>query len=220
VVETDILISIIIPTKNGEYWLQQTLSAIVNQTLFSKSEIIVIDSGSTDKSLDILKQYPVKLIQIKAEDFNHGETRNIAAREANGKYVVMTVQDAMPVNEYWLQNLLDGFLQGNVAGVCGQQIVAHQNDHNPIDWFFPISKPSIVRYHFTSKQEFENLAAEKKKQICGWDNVTACYKREILLQVPFRRIEFAEDMYWAKDAITAGFSIVYNPNAMVYHIIK
>jgi rhamnosyltransferase len=216
-IQTDILFSIIIPTKNGEFWLYETLTAIVNQVLFSQSEIIVVDSGSTDKTLEILKEFPVRLIEIKPEAFNHGETRNVCVREAKGKYVVMTVQDAKPANENWLQYLLDGFVEENVAGVCGQQIVAHIKENNPVEWFYPVNKPSMVNYFFSDQKEFENLDAEKKKQICGWDNVNACYKRDMLLKTPFRKIEFAEDMYWAKDAIMSGFSIVYNTGARVYH---
>jgi rhamnosyltransferase len=215
--EVDILISIIIPVRNGGFWLRETLTAIVNQTLFSQTEIIVLDSGSTDNTFEILKQFPVRVIHIKPEEFNHGETRNVGVREAKGKYVVMTVQDAKAVNEYWLQNLLDGFINEKVAGVCGQQIVAQQKENNPVEWFYPISKPSIVSYFFNDKKEFENLAAAEKKQICGWDNVNACYNREILLKIPFRKIEFAEDMYWAKDTIIFGFTIVYNTAASVYH---
>jgi len=212
-----ILISIIIPVKNGDFWLLETLTAIAKQTLFAQTEIIVIDSGSTDSSLEILKQFPIRLIQIRPDEFNHGETRNIGVRAAKGKYVVMTVQDALPVDQFWLQNLLDGFIGDNIAGVCGQQIVAHQKENNPAEWFYPVSKPGIVQYCFKDSKDFVKLSSEMKKQICGWDNVTACYKREILLKLPFRKIEFAEDMCWAKDAIDAGFSIVYNSHARVYH---
>jgi rhamnosyltransferase len=214
---TELLFSVIIPVKNGAYWLENLLQKLMHQTLINKTEIIVVDSGSTDNSLAIINQYPVKIIQIPSVEFDHGETRNIGVREAKGKYVVMTVQDALPVSDLWLQHFLDGFINDNVAGVCGQQIVPHEKDKNPIEWFKPVSKPSITSYHFDNSREFEQLSPEKKKQVCSWDNVTAAYRRDILLKIPFRKISFAEDLQWSKDAITAGYTIVYNTFAQVYH---
>lgn len=215
--DIEILVSIVIPVKNGEFWLVKLLEKLKQQTLIHQTEIIVIDSGSTDRSLEIIRQYPVSLIQIPPSEFNHGETRNVGVRAAKGKYVVMTVQDALPVNDLWLQNLLDGFIDDNVAGVCGQQIVAHENENNPVEWFFPVNKPSITSYHFEDSKDFENLTPEEKKQICGWDDVTACYRRDMLLKIPFRKIDFAEDLQWSYDALMAGYTIVYNTFARVYH---
>ena len=213
----EILISVVIPVKNGEFWLAKLFNSLVKQTLFNQTEIIAIDSGSTDKSIEIINQYPVTLVQIPSSAFNHGETRNVGVRQAKGKYVVMTVQDAEPSSPLWLQHLVNGFINDDVAGVCGQQIVPHKKNNNPIEWFFPVNKPSIKSFYFKNIQDFEKLSVEEKNQICGWDDVTACYRRDILLKLPFRNINFAEDLQWAYDAIVAGYTIVYNSFAQVHH---
>lgn len=212
----DILVSVVVPVKNGDYWLEGTLKGILGQQITGAFEVIVIDSGSTDRSLDIIHQFPVRLIQIAPERFNHGTTRNLGAQEARGEFVVMTVQDALPADKYWLQRLLDGFEDEQVAGVCGQQIVPHDSDKNPLEWFRPISAPEIVKYKF-SCAEFEKLPPTVKRQVCGWDDVTAMYRRKALLETPFQEVKFAEDALWAKDALLKGYTIVYNPNARVYH---
>lgn len=211
------LISIIIPVKNGAFYLRKTLGSIFNQTLISKSEVIVIDSGSTDETLLILNEFSVRVISIFPADFNHGEARNLGAREAKGKYVVMTVQDAEPADENWLRNLLDGFDSEEVAGVCGQQIVPHDLEKNPIDWFRPISVPRMHKYVLLGHQSFDQLTSAEKMKMCCWDNVNAMYKRDILLKVPFRKVSFAEDAQWAKDALENRYEIVYNPKAQVKH---
>jgi rhamnosyltransferase len=215
--QKEILISVIIPVKNGDYWLDQTLKGIVGQTVFDRSEIIVIDSGSTDRTLQILERFPVRVISIPPSAFNHGETRNLGVREAKGKYVVMTVQDAQPTDERWLQKLLDGFDNENVAGVCGQQIVSHEPDKNPVEWFRPVSPPAKTKYFYEDIDEFHRLSPGAKRNVCGWDNVNAMYRKEALLRVPFRAVSFAEDAMWAKDAIEAGYAIVYNREARVNH---
>ncbi|HEU4633804.1 MAG TPA: glycosyltransferase [Flavisolibacter sp.] len=214
--DRDILVSVVIPVKNGDYWLRDTLKAIFNQRIKGGLEVIVIDSGSTDKSLDIISQFPVRLVQIEPSTFNHGRTRNLGVLMAKGEYVVMTVQDARPANEYWLQNLLDGFVDDTVAGVCGSQIVPHDKDKNPLAWFRPQRPPKIKKYQFPVS-EFRSLPADTKRQVCGWDDVTAMYRRNALIKLPFRDTSFAEDLIWSMDAIMKGYSIVYNPAARVYH---
>jgi rhamnosyltransferase len=215
--ETEPLISVIIPVKNGDAWLDRTIPAILGQKLASPFEIIVIDSGSTDNSLTLLAGYPVNIVSIDPTEFNHGGTRNRGARLSNAKYVVMTVQDAEPADEYWLQNLLAGFTDETVAGVCGQQIVPHDPDKNPVDWFRPLSAPGRRAYRFSDPADFNALPAAEKRSICSWDNVNAMYRRDILLELPFPAVSFAEDALWAKAALLAGHTIVYNTAARVKH---
>jgi rhamnosyltransferase len=210
------LITIIIPVKNGDYWLEGLFRRLVKQTLFDRSEILVIDSGSTDRSLEIINRFPVRLVQIPAGEFNHGATRNLGVQSARGKYVVMTVQDAQPTDERWLEKLLEGFDGEDVAGVCGQQIVPHDPDKNPVEWFRPFSPPGKRKYSY-SRAEFDRLSPAEKRQVCGWDNVNAIYDRKVLIEVPFRPLTFAEDGMWAKDALEAGYAIVYNTAARVNH---
>lgn len=211
------MFSIIIPTKNGDQWLDNLFQKLLQQTLIDQSEIIVIDSGSTDNSLAIIKEYPVKLIQIPAAEFNHGETRNVGVREARGKYIVMTVQDAVPVSNIWLQHFLDAFTNENVAGVCGQQIVPHDKNKNPVWWFRQISPPTLSFCHFNNPEEFLKLSPLEQRQICGWDNVISAYRREVILKFPFPKIDFAEDIFWAKEMLLKGYTLAYNNKARVFH---
>ena len=213
----DIKISVVIPVKNGEAWLDDCIRAITRQTLFYQTEIIVIDSGSTDKTLEILKNYPVAVYSIPASSYNHGATRNYGAGLCKGEYIVMTVQDAEATDERWLEKLLEGFTGEEVGGVCGQQVVRHDADKNPVEWFRPQTKPTASQYYFATPEEFDKLTASDKKKICSWDNVTAMYRAVVLKTIPFRPVSFAEDTLWAKDALLAGYAIVYNPAARVYH---
>ena len=213
----DILISVIIPVKNGDYWLEGVLEALMKQRLFHRCEVILIDSGSTDGTLEIAGRFPVRLIQIAPEEFNHGSTRNLGVNLARGEYVVMTVQDAEAADEDWLQKLLDGFDAADVAGVCGQQTVPHDPDKNPAVWFRPVSEPVVRKYRFEDAADFNRLPPPEKRMICGWDNVNAMYRRDILLKVPFREVSFAEDALWARDALLSAYAIVYNPAARVFH---
>jgi rhamnosyltransferase len=214
---TSVLFSIVIPVKNGDLWLTRLLDALVRQTLFQQSEIIVIDSGSTDRSLEIIGGYPVTLIKIPPEQFNHGLTRNLGVREAKGDFVVMTVQDAVPESDQWLERLLQGFANEKVVAVCGQQVVPHERDKNPVLWFRPVSAHRTWYIQYERPDEFFRLSPAKQREMAGWDNVTAAYRRKTLLEFPFARVDFGEDISWAKAMILKGFTLGHADSAMVYH---
>lgn len=106
---TEIDISIVILTKNEEKYIGSTLDMIFSQDIDKKYEVIVIDSGSRDSTLEIAKRYPVKIVEISAQEFGHGRTRNLGARIAGGEIVVFLNADATPMNEDWLKNLTVNF---------------------------------------------------------------------------------------------------------------
>ena len=215
---TKIRISIVIPVKNGAATISDCLEGIFKQSLIKQTEIIIIDSGSTDGTIEILKSCPgVKVFQIAPENFNHGLTRNYGVSLAKGDFVVMTVQDAKPTDCKWLETMIGHFDDPDVAGVCGQQIVPHHPDKNPHEWFRPISSSEAKVVKFDSADQFNSLNAEEKKDFCSWDDVNAMYRRSVLIKYPFQQVTFGEDMLWAKEALCAGFKLVYEPNAKVEH---
>lgn len=211
-------ISIIIPVKNGFKTLPECLNEIRRQTLYPNCEIIIIDSGSTDGSVDyLLSQKDVHLSRISPESFNHGLTRNLGVQMAKGEFVVMTVQDAVAADEKWLEKMLGHFEHPNVAGVCGQQVVPHHLDKNPHQWFRPVSKPGIRKVKFDSAEQYDALSPAEKKRACSWDDVNAMYRRSVLLEIPFQEAFFAEDALWAQDVLRQGYTLVYDTSARVYH---
>lgn len=210
-------VSVVLPVRNGAPEVRACIEGILEQTV-KPCEIIVIDSGSTDASVDIVREYPiVSLVQIRPEEFDHGETRNLGVRLATGPYILMTVQDARPASATWIADLLSGMTDDDVAGSCGSQVVPHERDKNPVEWYRPQSQPRMQRFQFKKADDFLALPATERRRICAWDNVTALYRKEALLEVPFRRTRFGEDMLWARDAIAAGWALVYNPAARVFH---
>jgi rhamnosyltransferase len=210
-------VSVVIPVKNEVAKIRACIDGILSQTV-PVQEIIVIDSGSTDGTIDILREYAlVKIIEIPPAEFNHGETRNLGVRLATGEFVLLTVGDARPFNNHWIEELLNGFVDDEVAGVCGQQVVPHETDKNPVEWFKPVSSPELYRYHYPIPGSFDLLSPIRKKTACSWDDVNAMYRRNILLKIPFRKTSYAEDLLWCRDALREGHAVVYNYSSRVYH---
>ncbi|MEQ9219053.1 MAG: glycosyltransferase family 2 protein [Cyclobacteriaceae bacterium] len=211
-------ISVVIPVKNGEKTIKKCLDGLLKQTLFDKLEIIIVDSGSNDSTLEILSIYPIRLIQIDPGSFNHGGTRNLGVKEAKGDLVFMTVQDAWTEDVRLLEKMAVHFLDSEVVGVCGQQVVPHLAPFNPHEWFRPVSSPEIRVFQFENTKEFEKITPEKKRWICGWDDVVAMYRRSTIKnELPFSQIEFGEDLDWAQRALRASRKIVYDTHAQVNH---
>jgi len=210
-------ISVVIPVKNESTNIRRCLDGILSQTV-DVMDIVVVDSGSTDGTLEILNEYDkVKTVKIDPSEFNHGLTRNLGVQHTKGELVVLTVGDARPADDQWLEKMVRHFKDPEVAGVCGQQVVPHEKDKNPHQWFRPQHPPGARKYQFNSPAEFKNLSPGEKYTICRWDDVTAVYRKKILNLIPFHQVTYGEDMVWAKEALSRGFKIVYDTSALVYH---
>jgi rhamnosyltransferase len=210
-------VAVVIPVKNGFPEIKACIEGLLSQTV-KVNRILVIDSGSTDGTLGYLRAIKeVEILEIDPADFNHGDTRNIGWQHCTEDFLFYTVQDARAANSTLLEDLLKGFTNADVMAVCGQQIVPHEKDKNPVEWFRPQDTPRLLRYQFAEAGAFGALTPAEKNNICSWDDVVAMYRASVFHRIPFRRTVFGEDMVWAKEAILAGYAIVYNQAARVYH---
>ena len=112
-------VSIVYLTKNGGELFQRSLAAVLSQEVAFPFEVIVVDSGSTDGTVEFLRTQPVRLYQIPAEEFNFGLTRDYSFGLAEGEFIVSISQDAVPANRQWLRELLAPFAYDAIAAVQG-----------------------------------------------------------------------------------------------------
>lgn len=111
--------SIIIRTKNEERWVGKVLERLTSQT-YQNFEIVIVDSGSTDGTLEIIKKFPVRLIEISPEDFTYPYALNVGCRAAKAeKYFVFLSAHSAPLSNSWLEEGLSNFKQENIFGVYG-----------------------------------------------------------------------------------------------------
>ncbi len=209
-------ISVIIPVKNGAETLIDCLKAITTQQYNGTIEIIILDSSSTDESVNIGIAYGAKIIKVEEVSFNHGLTRNTGANIATGELLYFTVQDAWISSEDMLEKMALHFEDEEVKSVTGMQAIPHHKNKNPALWFKRSSEPVPEFYQF-KKNEFQSLSPIKQKELCCWDNVNAMYRKTALQQQPFIKANLSEDMIWAKQALAKGWKIIRDPSLLVYH---
>lgn len=209
-------ISIIIPVKNGGTFLIKCLTAIRQQSIADKIEIIVLDSISTDNSGEIAKRKGAKVINIADGSFNHGLTRNLGVQHAKGELIYFTVQDACLTEIDQLEKMVEHFIDKDVQSVTGIQGIPPDRDKNPAIWFQRFSKavPEIRQF---KAGDFNRLSPEEQLANCGWDNVNAMYRRSALQELPFKKTQLSEDALWAKDALSKGWKLIRDSSLLVYH---
>ncbi|MGH7369324.1 MAG: glycosyltransferase family 2 protein [Candidatus Methylomirabilaceae bacterium] len=213
-------LSIVIPTYNGGRDIREVLTKIYEQKTSVTCEVLVIDSGSTDETPRVVREFPVRLIEIRKRDFSHPRTRNFGCEQATGDLVVFMTQDATPYNHSWLDNLVRPLLgdPGVAASYSRQLPRPHCNPSEMRDIFTgagPIRQMKVVDpTDDVQKQSFEVHLYE----FIRFSNVSACYRKAILRRLPFNEsLLMVEDMEWCKRAIEAGYAIIYEPTSVVLH---
>jgi GT2 family glycosyltransferase len=103
--------------KNAGPELAGLIEAMRAQEGFRAVEVVIVDSGSTDGSLDTARRLGVTLVQIAPEQFSHSYARNLGAERAAGDYLLFTVQDALPASRRWLREMFAGLQRHQAAAV-------------------------------------------------------------------------------------------------------
>ncbi len=216
----EIRVSILIPSLNGGVVFGECLEAIFAQETKHSFEVIVMDSGSTDGTVERLKGLPLRLYEIKPEEFNHGETRNRGIGLAKGEFVVLMTQDAVPVGRGWLDAIIRPFLADPLtAGVYARQRPredAHLLTKRDLDKWLTGSPERRVSY-ISDRGEYDRMRPMERYFFCNFDDVCSAVRVSVWKKIPYVRTNFAEDLEWSKKALEAGFKIVYEPEATVIH---
>lgn len=195
-------ISIIIRCYNEEKYIGRLLAGITQQTR-KDVEIILVDSGSTDATLAIASQYPIKVIYISPEEFSFGRALNLGCRDADGEYLVFISAHCWPLYTDWLKQMIEPFSDQNVALVYGKQRgneETHFSEHQIFEKWFPDSGESNQNHPFCN-------------------NANCAIRKSIWEKIPYDEdLTGLEDLDWAKKAVADGYRIVYCPDAEIIHV--
>ena len=206
------MISVVIPVKDGGRDLERCLAGIAGQQIDEDLEVVVVDSGSTDGSPDVARAAGAMVHEIPPEEFGHGRTRNLGVSIARGDLVAFTSQDAVAHDDHWLAHLAVAARSGpDVAGAYGRQ-VPHA-DARPPERFF-------LDFLYGPTARVQRLDAGEKLtfEATLFSNVNAAVPRSLLERYPFRDdLTMSEDQEWSRRVLRDGYTLVYEPRAVVRH---
>lgn len=198
------LASIIIRTLNEERYLEELLSGIAGQSSDHLDiETVIIDSGSTDKTLSIAENFNVRITQIKKEDFSFGRSLNMGCEFANGAYLVFMSGHCIPASDSWVDELVKPLRDGVCSYTYGRQLARDTtkfSEHQLFEKYFP-AESNVPQVGF----------------FCN--NANAAISRKVWEQFKFdEQLTGCEDMELAKRLVSSNGAVGYVAEAAVYHI--
>jgi rhamnosyltransferase len=194
--------SIVIRTLNEGKNLEKVFQGIHNQN-YKDWEIVLVDSGSTDRTLDLAKQYGARIFHIPSKEFTFGRSLNQGCSEALGEYLVFVSGHVWPVTNNWLRNLVEPFQELSVAMVYGRQRGTDDSR---------LSELHDLQRQFGSVTQI--LVDEPKG-----NNGNAAIRKSLWLNQPFdESLPGLEDVDWARKAERNGHRVYYAADASVYHL--
>ena len=118
---SNVNVAVVIPTLNAGQEFELLLAMLTRQKGFKQVEIVIVDSGSTDMTLELAEEYNATLVCIKPEEFSHSYARNLGAEKASSAdYLLIMTQDALPASDYWLYELYASCERNNFAAVSSR----------------------------------------------------------------------------------------------------
>ena len=188
--------SIVIPVKNGGERLNQVLDMIDRQETEFSYEVICVDSGSGDDSVETIKRHGCILKQIPPEEFGHGKTRNLGASLGTGEFILFVTQDAMPADTHWLDQMLKAMkTDTNIAGGFG--IHYPYPDCNYPDRLMlqeHFARFGNENHIFEITEENRKLYEEDegyRQYLAFFSDNNSCLRRSVWEQIPYDDVDYA-----------------------------
>jgi len=212
----DVVVSVVIPTKNAGIEFEQTLKMLSCQKNLKAVEIVVVDSGSNDNTLKIAEEFGAKIISIPQESFTHSFSRNLGAENATGNYLFFTVQDALLPSEYFFDELLTVFERKDVVAIsCAEY------PRSDTDLFYRVCCKNHYRFlgvdncdrifSLPSVQNYETL--RKNGQLSD----LACFIERLKFNEYKYELDYAEDLDLGVRLIRSGHKIAFLGSLKIIH---
>jgi glycosyltransferase involved in cell wall biosynthesis len=194
--------SIIIRTKNEGKYIGRCLQQVYRQR-YTDFEVILVDSGSTDGTLEIAERFPIRLITIRPETFTYGYALNIGVAATRAPIIVSLSGHSIPYDSRWLGNLMRRFDDPKVAGAYSRQVCYPTSPiYEKIFVYSMYGHP--VRIPIFSDLFFNNAAAAVRRDL--WE------------QFPFdETLPGSEDHAWTLEARSRGYRAIYAYDSVVIH---
>jgi cellulose synthase/poly-beta-1,6-N-acetylglucosamine synthase-like glycosyltransferase len=203
-------VTVVVPVRNRELTIQPLLESLQKLDYDrNKVEVIVVDGNSTDKTREIVKKYPVKLIVEKRKGLNLA--RNTGIKCTKGEIVAFTDSDCI-VPPNWITKIVENFKDPQVSCVGGSAKALDS------DFISQYADNSIVRLmpFFTKREELEKVKPFFRHPA----GCNMAFRRKVAEEVGYfdENIQYGFDEVEFADRICrAGYKMVLDPDVVVWH---
>ncbi len=197
-------ISLVMRSYNEAWAISETLEAVFNQDYDGEIELIVIDSGSTDGSHDIIRRFnPKEFIVLEPGTYVPGKVLNQGFQLSSSNWVVFLNSDATPANNQWLTELLAAAVDSSKLGAAFSRQV-------------PRDDCQAVFAH-----DYERCFGPERES-ANWDHffsmVSCVAYKPTWEQIPIREdLQYAEDDEWTRRLKAAGYEIILAEKSLAIH---
>jgi len=197
-------VGVVIRTLNESELIGDCIEALRRQGGSIDLDVLVVDSGSTDSTLEIARANGARIVELSPDEFDYSKALNVGIGEVNGDLVISLSAHAIPVDERWLETMTAAFDGPRVAGVSSRQV----------PWpNAPWQEVHRLRQQFN---EARRVYGRDEASEIVFSNAASCIRRSVWDEHHFI-LPAVEDLEWARRVVAAGWMVVYEPNASVYH---
>lgn len=207
-------VDVLIPTYHSDEKLDRLLTMLYQQTMKPGRVIILhtVEEEGQEQPLPDIPDSNITVVPISKSSFDHGGTRKYGATLSDADVLLFMTQDAIPVDEYLIENLLKPYEDPQVSATYARQLANDKSDK--IEEYtrnFNYPETSFTK----SKADLDTIGI--KTYFCS--NVCASYRRDIYEKIGgfVKKTIFNEDMIMASNMIEAGYKIAYSAEAKVHH---
>jgi glycosyltransferase involved in cell wall biosynthesis len=212
----DAKISVVIPVKNAGGDFDLLLSTLREQQGIKDIEIIVVDSGSSDETVEIARKYGARIIEIAAEEFSHSHARNTGAENASGNYIFFTVQDALPPSRLFLYELFGVLRNNDIVAVSCAEFPREDADlfYCVLLWnhyrFLEVDRNDRI---LSMPETLSHISLRKNGQL---SDLACLIQKEVFMKYGYQR-DYAEDLDLGVRLIRDGHKLAFMDSIKIIH---
>ncbi len=217
--ERQATVSVVIPTYNPGPRFETLLAGLRAQTGVPGVEIVAVDSGSTDQTIELCRRYGVRCIAIDHERFSHSYARNLGASRARGSILLFMTQDALPSGEDWLSRMIQPILCGEAGAVSCRELCPEGTD-----LYYKAGAFHHARYLGIADGDRLNAIGKDRRNesmdvirpLASLNDVACAIDRKVFMRFQYR-FDYAEDLDLGVRLLRSGFAIKLLGSVSVIH---
>ena len=195
-------VGVVIRALNESALIGTCLEALARQNGSFDLDVLLVDSGSTDATVEIARSHGARVLELPASDFDYSKALNAGIEEVRGHLVVILSAHAIPIGDEWLERTTRWFADPRVAGVASRQV--------------PWPDAPWLEVHRLGEQFDERTRTSTDADDVVFSNAASVIRRDAWREQPFV-LPAAEDADWAERVVAQGKTIVYEAGVAVHH---